>query len=207
LENENLDDFVPATQTLFSASYTASALDTSVAIRGDGIFIDQGYGAVNILELIDPTAATPSSLQQVTNVGSSTTNAITIVNGTNSTSTTTGALIVSGGIGIGGDGYANDWIATSDIRLKNVESYVSGGLIMVNNLTPIRYTWADGRDAKTHIGFSAQDVLNYVPEAVYGSEQEHYGISYGKLVPVLVDAIKELTTRIEQLEKQLEDKE
>jgi len=26
-------------------------------------------------------------------------------------------------------------------------------------------------------------------------------------VPVLVDAIKELTTRIEQLEKQLEDKE
>ena len=103
-------------------------------------------------------------------------------------------------------GSSNGWIATSDIRLKNVESYVSGGLIIVNNLTPIKYTWKDKNSSKLHIGLSAQEVLKYVPEAVYGSEETKYGVSYGKLVPVLIDAVKELTTRIEELENQLEDK-
>jgi hypothetical protein len=100
-----------------------------------------------------------------------------------------------------------DVIVTSDIRLKNVEGYVSGGLIIVNNLNPIKYTWKDKEDSKLHIGLSAQEVLQYVPEAVYGSEETQYGVSYGKLVPVLIDAVKELTTRIEELEKQLEDRD
>lgn len=42
-----------------------------------------------------------STLQTVTNRGSSTTNALFIVNDTETTSTTTGALIVTGGVGIG----------------------------------------------------------------------------------------------------------
>ena len=44
-----------------------------------------------------------STLQSATDRGAETTNAITINNLTSSTSSTTGALIVSGGIGVGGD--------------------------------------------------------------------------------------------------------
>ena len=98
-----------------------------------------------------------------------------------------------------------DVLVTSDIRLKNVIGGVTNALSTVNKLNAIRYTWKDERDDKKHIGFSAQDVLELVPEAVYGSEEEEYGISYGKLVPVLVEAIKELTAEVEALKKKVED--
>jgi len=76
---------------------------------------------------------------------------------------------------------------------------------MVNKLNAIRYTWKDERDDKEHIGLSAQEVLEVVPEAVYGSEEEEYAISYDKLVPVLIEAIKELTIEVETLKKKLGD--
>ena len=46
-------------------------------------------------------------------------------------------------------------------------------------------------------------VLELVPEAVYGSEETEYGVAYGKLVPVLVEAIKELTAEVEALKKKV----
>lgn len=49
-----------------------------------------------------------STLQSVTNRGSTTTNALSITNITNSDSTVTGALIVAGGVGVGGDLYARN---------------------------------------------------------------------------------------------------
>ena len=101
--------------------------------------------------------------------------------------------------------WATDVVATSDIRLKNVVGGVSNALSTVNKLNAIRYTWTDERDDKEHVGFSAQDVLKLVPEAVYGSEETEYGISYGKLVPVLVEAIKELTAEVEALKKKIGD--
>ena len=49
-----------------------------------------------------------STLQTITNRGSSTTNAISISNTANSSNTTTGALTVSGGVGVGGSIYAGN---------------------------------------------------------------------------------------------------
>lgn len=122
------------------------------------------------------------------------------------TNKTTGALIVeNGGVGVALNVWATDVVATSDIRLKNVVGGVSNALSTVNKLNAIRYTWTDERDDKEHVGFSAQDVLKLVPEAVYGSEETEYGISYGKLVPVLVEAIKELTAEVEALKKKIGD--
>ena len=106
-------------------------------------------------------------------------------------------------MGVGKNIWANDVIVDSDIRLKNVIGGVTNALDTVNKLNAIRYTWKDERDDKEHIGFSAQDVLELVPEAVYGSEETEYGISYGKLVPVLVEAIKELTAEVEALKKKV----
>ena len=50
-------------------------------------------------------AATTATLQSVTDVGSTTTNAIRITNTTSSAGTNSGALIVTGGVGIGGNTY------------------------------------------------------------------------------------------------------
>ena len=96
--------------------------------------------------------------------------------------------------------YGVDFIASSDIRLKNVIGPLTNALSTVNKLNAIRFTWKYGEE---QIGFSAQEVLELVPEAVYGSEETEYGVAYGKLVPVLVEAIKELTAEVEALKKKV----
>jgi uncharacterized protein YqjF (DUF2071 family) len=49
----------------------------------------------------------------------------------------------------------------------------------------------------------AQDVKEIIPEAVPNNpdpDTSFYGMNYPKLVPVLINAIKELTARVEALE-------
>lgn len=94
---------------------------------------------------------------------------------------------------------------SSDIRLKNVSDIPVVGLDIVNNITPIKYTWKDNRDNdKLHLGFAAQELLDIVPEVV-GEHEGYYSVAYQKLVPVLVKAIQELTKEVEELKKKIGD--
>ena len=51
-----------------------------------------------------------------------------------------------------------------------------------------------GFDDKRHIGFVAQDVFEVIPEAVHEIDSNHHlAIDYAQVVPVLADAIKEMS--------------
>ena len=50
----------------------------------------------------------------------------------------------------------------------------------------------------------AQEVLDIVPNAVSGSEEEYYQMDYSKLVTPLVKAIQEQQEQIEELKKEIE---
>ena len=50
----------------------------------------------------------------------------------------------------------------------------------------------------------AQEVLDIVPNAVSGSEEEYYQMDYSKLVTPLVKAIQEQQTIIEDLKARIE---
>jgi hypothetical protein len=57
-------------------------------------------------------------------------------------------------------------------------------------------------ERKNQLGFLAQDVNKILPEAVvYDDSTDIYGIDYTKVVPVLVEAIKELNAKIDSLKK------
>jgi len=95
---------------------------------------------------------------------------------------------------------------TSDIRIKEVTGTVTYGLNEVLALDPISYHRKDDPSIPK-IGFSAQQVRPIIPEAVYdtnvemeGEEDTMLAMEYVQLIPVLVNAIKELTARIEVLE-------
>ena len=65
-------------------------------------------------------------------------------------------------------------------------------------------------DTARHVGLMAQDVQSVLPEAVHPIHDGAYlGVNYADLVPVLVEAIRELSTGIEDLEMKLkpEDRE
>ena len=110
---------------------------------------------------------------------------------------------------------ATSWTSNSDSRLKDVKETISNALDKVNQLTGVKFTWkrdANNPDAKTRIGLIAQDVLSVLPEAVddetpdiitdeeTGKVSGGLGVRYTELVPLLVNAIKELAHRVEALE-------
>jgi hypothetical protein len=62
------------------------------------------------------------------------------------------------------------------------------------------------KQRKNQVGFLAQDVNKVLPEVVvYDDSTDAYGIVYSRVVPVLVEAIKEQQTQIETLKSEISD--
>lgn len=87
----------------------------------------------------------------------------------------------------------NGTIQTSDLRLKKNIHALPYGLAAVMQLQPVAYNWIDEKDPGNKIGLLAQDVKKIIPEVVTGLEdRETLGMNYAELVPVLINALKEL---------------
>jgi hypothetical protein len=85
----------------------------------------------------------------------------------------------------------------SDIKLKENVEDLPYGLDDVAQMRPVEYDLkADGRH---DIGFIAQEMKQVVPDVVKEMGDGTLSIQYAKLVPVLVNAIKELQAEVELL--------
>jgi hypothetical protein len=95
---------------------------------------------------------------------------------------------------------ANGTIQTSDIRLKKNIQPLAYGLKEVLKLQPVRYDWKDN-SGRNKIGLIAQEVKKIIPEVVIGDEsKENLGMNYAEMVPVLINAIKDLNKKVDTLE-------
>jgi len=104
------------------------------------------------------------------------------------------------------------WTTTSDVRDKALDpAGVPYGLLFVEQLEPIAYRWCDRctntiTDEKLRYGFSAQNVRDLEgDEAVIVSDDnpEKLMITDQHLLPVLVNAIRELSERNKVLEERI----
>lgn len=126
--------------------------------------------------------------------------------------------------------YANNGvIQTSDVRFKKNIKPLTYGLKEIVQLNTITYNWKDNKigntiipqdQEPTKIGFSAQNLKQIIPEVVEtyswipadenGNykriENDKLGVNYSELIPVLVNAIKELKTEIDNLKNELNKK-
>ena len=99
------------------------------------------------------------------------------------------------------------WTVTSDAREKIDLGGVEHGLDFVSKLEPKRFQFKEERedtigDGVDRYGFFAQDVLALEgddPVIVNNSNPDKLGMTYEKLIPVLVNAIKELKAEVDQL--------
>jgi len=89
---------------------------------------------------------------------------------------------------------------TSDARLKDVTGEARG-LEVINELNPVAYNWKESGQADE--GLIAQEVMDIVPNAVSGSEEEMYQMDYSKLVVHLVAGMKEQQAQIEALQSEI----
>jgi hypothetical protein len=95
---------------------------------------------------------------------------------------------------------ATAYNTSSDGRLKDVTGEARG-LEVINELNPVAYNWKESGQADE--GLIAQEVLDIVPNAVSGSEEDYYQMDYSKLVVHLVAGMKEQQTIIESLEARI----
>ena len=122
---------------------------------------------------------------------------------TNSTTTTTSSNLQFNGtnLSVGGDITA----FASDIRLKTNIEQIEGAVAKVCKLSGFTYEFNKeglglGLGGGRHLGVSAQEVQKVFPEAVVCRSMDDYlTVKYEKLVPVLIEAIKELKDEIEEL--------
>lgn len=85
----------------------------------------------------------------------------------------------------------------SDIKLKENVEDLPYGLDDVAQMRPVEYDLKS--DGRHDIGFIAQEMKQVVPDVVKEMGDGTLSIQYAKLVPVLVNAIKELQAEVELL--------
>jgi hypothetical protein len=124
---------------------------------------------------------------------------------------------------------ADTSISSSDSRDKTDVSNFTIGLDWIKALRPVTYRWdrrtwygteeepfgtPDGskKRARLHVGFLAQEALEVEKANGYGTNNDNslvvnltedgmsYGMKYERLVPILVNAIKELSAKVTALE-------
>ena len=58
---------------------------------------------------------------------------------------------------------------------------------------------------KHDVGVIAQEVQNVLPEIVTERQDGYLAIKYDRLTPLLIEALKTLVVKVDDLEKQIED--
>jgi hypothetical protein len=135
-----------------------------------------------------------------------------IVIGANGNSCTTGSA--NGGVTFSGAGTATwitlgntAWSGTSDARLKENVADLALGLDFISQIQPRTFTWKN--DGSKAAGFIAQEAAAVVEshDAKYlglvDESNEYMGVAAGTLIPVLVNAIKELKAELDELKAKL----
>ncbi len=88
--------------------------------------------------------------------------------------------------------------AYSDERLKDNIKTIENGLDKVEQLRGVTYT----RDERENIGVIAQEVEKILPEIVLTADDEMgtKSVDYSRLTAVLIEAVKDLSARVKELE-------
>lgn len=99
----------------------------------------------------------------------------------------------------------------SDVNAKTNILPLSNSLEKITSLKPVTFNWINGDirksasgESMSEIGFIAQDVEKVLPEAVIEDDEGHKLVNYSAVIPLLTEAVKELSNKIEKLEKENE---
>jgi hypothetical protein len=132
-----------------------------------------------------------------------------------SVATTSSVQFGSFGVGTAASGTAGEIRATnnitsyySDDRLKNKLGNIQNALESLKTLNGFYYKANDlaqslGYTDRTEVGLSAQEVQKILPEIVVPApiDDKYLTIHYERIIPLLVEAIKELSAEVEKLKK------
>ena len=173
-----------------------SADIASIIFKGDGTFSGGDY---------------PSRIEfhTTTDGSSSPTNKFTIKNngrvGVGVTNPSSGFFQVNGDVS-GTSIYASaNIVAYSDARSKTNVDTIEGALEKINSIRGVTYNKVEDPEGVRYMGVIAQELQPHIPEVVAEGEEGNLAVAYGNISGVLIEAIKELTAKVESLEQELQD--
>jgi hypothetical protein len=141
------------------------------------------------------------------NAVSSSTTANTVVSRGTGGAVGIGPLTVTGAITATGDITA---FQSSDIRLKTNVKPIENALHKVCSISGVTHGWNStaariyGKsETEVEAGVIAQQVLEVLPEVVAERDDGYLAVNYERLVPLLIEAIKELNIEVKELRRQL----
>ena len=115
------------------------------------------------------------------------------------TTNPTSKLHVVGDIKITGVATATDFDATSDIRLKTNIKLIDDPLAKVIQIEGVSFNWKE--DNKAALGVIADQVQEIIPELVRGDDPKT--VNYNGFIGLLIEAVKEQQTQIDNLNERL----
>ena len=94
---------------------------------------------------------------------------------------------------------AQNFFSVSDQRFKKNISTITDAGSMLKQIRGVRFDWL--RDGSHDIGVIAQEVFEVIPEAIVSSMNgSMLTVAYNKIIPLLIETIKDLQNRVEVLE-------
>jgi len=97
---------------------------------------------------------------------------------------------------------------TSDIRLKDNVEVIKGSLDKIEGIRGVEFDWNEespgwARERGHDIGVIAQEVQKVVPEIVVERKNGYLGVDYKRIIPLLIESVKELKQEVEDLKKKV----
>ena len=122
-----------------------------------------------------------------------------------------GHLVIAKDAHIGEDLLADgDVVAynSSDMRLKNNLQVIGGALDKIDGINGYEFDWNEqspewARERGHDVGVVAQEIQKIHPEIVEERKNGYLGVDYKRLVPLLIQSIKELKQEVEELKKKV----
>ena len=199
--------FATANTITSASSYANSAFATANTITSASSYANSAFALANNGVGIDTTQNT-----NITNTGTYANSAFSKANNalTAGANTSTSVQFGSLGIGTAASGTSGEIRAInnitayySDDRLKTKLGNIQNALEMLTSLNGFYYeankTAQDlGYTVQREVGLSAQEVQKVLPEIVVPApiDDKYLTIHYEKIIPLLVEAIKELNDKI-----------
>jgi len=116
----------------------------------------------------------------------------------NAAANITGNTVITGILSVTDDITA---FYSSDFRLKDNIAPIEDPLAKVLSISGNTYDWNEKSGKEGHdVGVIAQEVLEVLPEAVTTRDNGYLAVDYQKIVPLLIEAIKELSAKVKDLE-------
>ena len=155
--------------------------DTLTLVAGTNITITTDAAS----DSITINASEVDTLAAVTSRGATTSTNSTFSGGINlsSSNITNGGLIT-----------ATDFNTTSDMRLKDNITAVQNPLDILAAISGVQFNWkSNGKEA---VGVLAQEIEKVLPQIVNTNADGYKAVSYDSLIPILIEAIKELAAKV-----------